>query len=80
MYTSKTRYQKPNTHSNDKLQQRHPKVPKGPDQVKKVVCINEFFKNNKRSHKIIQKNYTYRLNVYITGKTNSRSIKTQKYF
>ena len=30
-YTFRTRYQRPNTHSNDKLQQRHPKVPKGPD-------------------------------------------------
>ena len=30
-YTSRTRYQNPNTHSNAKLQQRHPKVPKDPD-------------------------------------------------
>ena len=29
-YTSKTRCQKPNTHSNDKLQQRHPKVLQSP--------------------------------------------------
>ena len=30
-YTSRTRYQKPNTHLNVKLQQRHPKVPEGSD-------------------------------------------------
>ena len=30
-YISRTRYQNPDTHSNDKLQQRHPKVPEGLD-------------------------------------------------
>ena len=30
-YTPKTRFPNPNTHSNEKLQQRHPKIPKGPD-------------------------------------------------
>ena len=30
-YISRTRYQNPNTHLNEKLQQRHQKVPKGPD-------------------------------------------------
>ena len=28
------RYQKPNTHSNDRLQHKQPKVPKSPYQVK----------------------------------------------
>ena len=30
-YTSRTTYQKTNTHSNDRLQQRHPKVPEDPN-------------------------------------------------
>ena len=42
-YTSRTTQQELNTHSNDKLQQRHPKVPKGPNQVKKSGMHKRIF-------------------------------------